>query len=116
MSVFYWGIEEEPERTFVIKAPKAIKEPKQSKSRLSKDQILLYKRTLLMIEAEADMAEWIAEMEQIYLDRHESLVRLMQAPSGAGDRCKRRTSESELDIDATALKQHSEAYLGGINY
>ena len=81
-----------------------------------KDQILRYKRALLMIEAEADMAEWVAEMDQIYLDRHESLVRLMQAPSGAGERCKRRTSESELDIDANGLKQHSEAYLGGTNH
>jgi hypothetical protein len=81
-----------------------------------KDQILRRKRALLMIEAEADMAEWVAEMDQMYLDRHESLVRLMQAPSGAGERCKRRTSESELDIDANALKQHSEAYLGGTDY
>lgn len=62
------------------------------------------------------LANWIAEMDQILVDRHESLVRLMQAPSGAGKRCKRRTSESELDIDSTALKQHSEPYLGGINY
>lgn len=69
-----------------------------------------------LIEAQADMADWVAEMDQIYIDRHESLVRLMQAPSGAGERCKRRTSESELDIDATALKQHSEADLGGINH
>jgi len=67
------------------------------------------------IDAEA-LADWIAEMDQMLLDRHESLVRLMQAPSGAGSRCKRRTSESELDIDSTALKQHSEAYLGGIDY
>lgn len=81
-----------------------------------KDQILRHKRALLMIEAEADMAEWVAEMDQMYLDRHESLVRLMQAPSGAGDRCKRRTSESELDTDAQGLKQHSEAYLGGIDH
>jgi hypothetical protein len=81
-----------------------------------KDEILLHKRAMLMLEAEADMAEWLAEMDQIYLDRHESLVRLMQAPSGAGERCKRRTSESELDIDATGLKQHSEPYLGGTNH
>ena len=81
-----------------------------------KDEILLHKRAMLMLEAEADMAEWLAEMDQIYLDRHESLVRLMQAPSGAGERCKRRTSESELDIDAHGLKQHSEAYLGGTNH
>jgi hypothetical protein len=81
-----------------------------------KDQILRHKRALLMIEAEADMAEWVAEMDQMYLDRHESLVRLMQAPSGAGERCKRVTSESELDIDAHGLKQHSEAYLGGIDH
>lgn len=96
MSVFYWGVEPE----YVFKAPKKVKPPKQNELELSKDQI----------------ADWVAEMDQIYLDRHESLVRLMQAPSGAGDRCKRRTSESELDIDSTALKQHSEAYLGGIDY
>jgi hypothetical protein len=100
MTVFYWGIEEEPERTCVIKPPKKIKTPKRNDLELSQEQ----------------MADWVAEMDQMYLDRHESLVRLMQAPSGAGERCKRRTSESELDIDATALKQHSEAYLGGINY
>jgi hypothetical protein len=81
-----------------------------------KEEILLHKRAMLMLEAEADMAEWVAEMDQIYLDRHESLVRLMQAPSGAGERCKRRTSESELDIDANGLKQHSEAYLGGTDH
>ena len=52
-------------------------------------------------------------MEQIYLDRHESLVRLMQAPEGAGERCKRRTSESELDVDANALKQASDPYFSG---
>ena len=69
-----------------------------------------------MIDAEEVMADWVAEMDQIYLDRHESLVRLMQAPSGAGERCKRRTSESELDTDAQGLKQHSEAYLGGTDH
>lgn len=100
MSVFYWGVEQEPESIFVIKAPKKVKPPKQNELELPKDQT----------------ADWVAELDQIYLDRHESLVRLMQAPSGAGDRCKRRTSESELDIDSIALKQHSEAYLGGINY
>jgi hypothetical protein len=99
MSVFFWGIDEEPERTFVIKVPK--------KAKVTKDKIAM---------SQDQVEDWLAEMEQIYLDRHESLVRLMQAPSGAGDRCKRQTSESELDWDATALKQHSEAYLGGINY
>jgi hypothetical protein len=68
--------------------------------RQNKDQILFHKRAMLMLEAQADMDEWIAEMDQMYLDRHESLVRLMQAPSGAAERCKRRTAESELDIDA----------------
>jgi hypothetical protein len=81
-----------------------------------KEEILLHKRAMLMLEAQSDMDDWVAEMDQIYLDRHESLVRLMQAPSGAGERCKRRTSESELDIDAHGLKQHSEAYLGGTNH
>jgi len=100
MTVFYWGIEEEPERTFVIKPPKKIKASKRNDLELSQEQT----------------ANWVAEMDQMYLDRHESLVRLMQAPSGAGERCKRRTSESELDIDSTALKQHSEPYLGGIDY
>ena len=66
-----------------------------------------------LLDAQADMADWIAEMDQIYLDRHESLVRLMRAPEGAGERCRRRTSESELDYDANALKQASEPYYGG---
>lgn len=84
--------------------------------RLSKEDLLRVKRVEYMLEAEANMADWVAEMDQMYLDRHESLVRLMQAPSGAGERCKRRTSESELDTDAYGLKQHSEPYLGGIDY
>jgi len=84
--------------------------------RLSKEALARAKAVERLLQAEADMADWVAEMDQMYLDRHESLVRLMQAPSGAGERCKRRTAESELDIDATALKQHSEPYLGGINY
>ena len=82
----------------------------------SKEQVLRVQRAQMMIDAEEVMADWVAEMDQIYLDRHESLVRLMQAPSGAGERCKRRTSESELDTDAQGLKQHSEAYLGGTDH
>lgn len=69
----------------------------------------------IVLEAQADMNNWIEEMDQIYLDRHESLVRLMQAPEGAGQRCKRRTSESELDVDAYSLKQASEPYFGGVD-
>lgn len=71
------------------------------------------KAARIVLEAQADMNDWIEEMEQIYLDRHESLVRLMQAPEGAGERCKRRTSESELDVDANALKQASDPYFSG---
>jgi hypothetical protein len=84
--------------------------------RISKDLIARNKAARVILEAQADTDDWIAHMEQIYLDRHESLVRLMQAPEGAGERCKRRTSESELDVDAHALKQHSETYLGGADH
>ena len=80
---------------------------------MSREMLARNKAARIVLEAQADMNDWIEEMEQIYLDRHESLVRLMQAPEGAGERCKRRTSESELDVDANALKQASDPYFSG---
>jgi hypothetical protein len=117
MTKFFWGVEEENDYQFIIKhsvAPKVIKE-KPSKRR-SKEMIERDRAARLILNAQADIEQWIAKMDQIYLDRHESLVRLMQAPEGAGQRCKRRTSESELDVDAYGLKQASEPYLGGIDH
>jgi hypothetical protein len=81
--------------------------------RMSRELIARNRAARIVLDAQADTEEWVEEMERIYLDRHESLVRLMRAPEGAGERCKRRTSESELDVDAHALKQDSEPYFNG---